>query len=1516
MPRKKTSESAGRGACPGGGAGAPVLEQLEHRLLLAAVPFVEWAEAGLAGVERSSAAWGDCDNDGRLDILLTGWTGTQTVSKVYRNSGGSFTKIGADLAAVYLGWASWADYDADGDLDFVLSGNTHAPDWQVIARIYRNDQGGFADVGASLPGVYRSFASWADYDNDGDLDLLLAGWTGTEHITKLYRNEAGSFVQAGADLVGVSSASASWGDYDRDGDLDLLLAGWTGAQHVTKVYRNDGGSFADIGASLPGISSGSACWTDFNGDGDLDILLAGASSSGPVAEVYANEAGGFTAVGAGLVGVEFPSAWCADYDNDGDADILLTGSTASGPVSRIYRNDGEGFTDVQAGLPGVYRGTGSWADFDNDGDLDILLTGWTGTQRIAKLFRNTGDIFNSPPTAPRNLWAMVSDSRLVFHWDGADDDQTSSEGLTYNLRVGTGSGDDDVCPAMADLTTGRRLLPAPGNAQSGLSWSLDGLAMDVAYHWSVQAIDGALAGSAWATEQLIIIASDAPQAPAGLSAEPASASQIHLSWQDNSDNEDGFKIERRGGGSDAWTRVATVPANATAYQDEGLRDNTSYSYRLRAYNTAGHSPYCETAAATTFEIAPAAPSNLAAAGASASRIRLSWQDGSENEAGFQIERLDETSGLWAQIATVGPDVTRYDDVSLQAVTHAAYRVRAYNTAGESPYSDQADGATLAITVLLESVEISDGQAEAVDFGSVLYGGPGASKTFTVRNDFSQPVTFGGVGLPPGYSLAEGLAQTLAPGEADTFTVRLETATAGLKPGQVSFSTTGGGENIFDFAVTGTVKSLPAEVSALLDGAEIHSGQVAPVNFGNADCGGSGVARVFTVRNVGQQTLTLGTISLPEGFSLLEPLASSLGGGQSDTFTLRLDSDVPGTKSGQVSFSTNDSDEDPFFFVVSGTVTLSGGPPEVTVLLDGGQVFHGQAMAIDFGSVQQGAPGPTRTFTVRNDGGQTLSLGTPALPTGFSLSEGLLSSLEPGESDTFTIRLESYTAGTKSGSVSFASNDGDENPFSFEVLGSVTATVTDPDVAEIGQGAAATVSYTDADGSFVTVALRGGTATVRFLGQGLQQQPGKRGVIVTGADVRIAEIVLSGTTVRSSLSIKVKGGDGKVLVGRITGSSPVGRLIGRNIDLIGEGIQMTGAGFIGSIALGDLTGGAGILMPGTGAARGMRIIAGRLADDAQIALGSGLANLAAAEWAGGSLTTPWVGSMRVSGDRRRVLPGDFGAEVALTGPAAPNGLALKSAKVAGKITGGDWLVNGNGEAIQFACSAPGWTATFHGDVRSLKVTGNRRLALPGDLCGQWTSNALKSVSVAGDFVNAQMALDQPPDGNLPALGVLSVKGWLGSPLEDGDVRTCVLSAGDIGKITAGAVGNAAIFAGAIALGDPQGGEDGVLDLPDPATAISLGAGRARISSLQIKGLPAPGGQGQEFSYSLINSNIAAAELGRVVLGPAQTDGGQVFGLAADRIDQLTVQDGGGRESLKDLDLPSQSLYFGCMEIRLA
>jgi hypothetical protein len=372
-----------------------------------------------------------------------------------------------------------------------------------------------ATVAPGLPGVGASSVAWGDYDNDGRLDFLLTGWTGSDAIAQVWRNTGSGFSNVTATvapgLPGAGGGSVAWGGYDNDGRLDFLLTDWTRSGGTPQVWRNTGSGFTNVTATvapgLPGVRGSSVAWGDYDNDGRLDFLLTGWTRSDAIAQVWRNTGSGLTNVTAtvapGLPGVECSSVAWGDYDTDGRLDFLLTGDPGSGRISQVWWNTGSGFTNVTAtvapGLPGVECMSVAWGDYDNDGRLDFLLTGDTGSSHIPQVWRNINWTSNTVPAAPTGLAATQTGSAVTLSWNPGSDIETPASGLTYNLCVGTTPGGSDIVSPNAGAAGARRLV-GMGNVQQGLSVPLVSLP-NGRFYWSVQAVDGAFAGGPFAPEQ-------------------------------------------------------------------------------------------------------------------------------------------------------------------------------------------------------------------------------------------------------------------------------------------------------------------------------------------------------------------------------------------------------------------------------------------------------------------------------------------------------------------------------------------------------------------------------------------------------------------------------------------------------------------------------------------------------------------------------------------------------------------------------------------------------------------------------------------------------------------------------------------------------------------------------------------------------------------------------------------------------------------------------------------------------
>ncbi len=240
-------------------------------------------------------------------------------------------------------------------------------------------------------GAYTN--AFADFDNDGDLDLFV-GFRAKPN--RLYRNDDGTFTDVAAQ-VGIADVgytrTAAWGDYNGDGHLDLFV-GSESSSDITlvwnRLYRNDGDGkhFTDVSQSTGVKLSGrfrQASWVDYDNDGDVDLFVGFRDKPNVLLQ---NNNGKFINVAKSL-GVDDPrktvgAAWF-DYDKDGDLDLYV--ANMDGDANGLFRNDGSRFEDVasQAGVESGGRPLGSKlfgsvrpsiGDYDNDGNLDIFLANY------------------------------------------------------------------------------------------------------------------------------------------------------------------------------------------------------------------------------------------------------------------------------------------------------------------------------------------------------------------------------------------------------------------------------------------------------------------------------------------------------------------------------------------------------------------------------------------------------------------------------------------------------------------------------------------------------------------------------------------------------------------------------------------------------------------------------------------------------------------------------------------------------------------------------------------------------------------------------------------------------------------------------------------------------------------------------------------------------------------------------------------------------------------------------------
>jgi hypothetical protein len=363
--------------------------------------FVENSKTVFENVYVANSKWIDYDNDGDLDLFLTGYKGSSVYfAKLYNNNGdGSFADSNIAFPQIPAANFSWGDYNNDGKIDLYIAGkdlNGVLSFW-----LYKNNGDGTftSQDNTGLIAVFQGESNWGDYNNDGFDDLLINGRPTSDLYSETYlfkNNGNGTFTKQTGIVLSPNLTSAKWIDYNNDGFLDISISGANpddGYSRATYLYKNNGNNTFSLVSTIPNYG-GDVSWGDYDKDNDLDMLISGCYSANTQfsSYVYRNDGNAvFTLQNSiALAAIAGHGAW-ADIDNDGDLDVTLSGSTqTSQGVTKVYSNNGSGVFSEITTIPFVqlYYSYFNYVDIDNDGDLDFFQTGYNGSTPVTKLFNN------------------------------------------------------------------------------------------------------------------------------------------------------------------------------------------------------------------------------------------------------------------------------------------------------------------------------------------------------------------------------------------------------------------------------------------------------------------------------------------------------------------------------------------------------------------------------------------------------------------------------------------------------------------------------------------------------------------------------------------------------------------------------------------------------------------------------------------------------------------------------------------------------------------------------------------------------------------------------------------------------------------------------------------------------------------------------------------------------------------------------------------------------------------------
>ncbi|MGK5090977.1 Calx-beta domain-containing protein [Deltaproteobacteria bacterium TL4] len=455
-----------------------------------------------------------------------------------------------------------------------------------------------------------------------------------------------------------SNYSVNWTAEDSIGVSNIIL----------KYTIDEGNNFNTIAGSVP--NTGSYNWSVPNIEADsVQIYITALDEAGNKTTVNSGKFRITDQTGPSIT-ISTPSG--GETWSNGDTQSIVWTATDSNSVSSItilYSLDG-GSTWFTENQQDTNDGSYSWKVpniASNQFKIKLVALDSKGNSSYAISETFSIEVSNNVPDVPHSPFppntSIVSKNSNTLQWQGGDIDNDS---LYYNVYWGTNSNP-----------------PLVSGSQSQTSYVAT-LSSDTTYYWKVIVSDGNTTTSSpvWSFSTLELTQ---VESPTNFKATHSSSSQINLTWTDTSNNEEGFKIERKSGTTGTYSEIATLSANTNTYSDSGLKGNTEYFYRMRAYKESAHSIYSAESVAVTDNSIPSTPSSPTISG-TFSAIIASW---STNDADGDVLTYDVYWGTNANPPLVSSEQSTNIYAPLNLIYNQVYFWKvvvkdSYHAVAESP----------------------------------------------------------------------------------------------------------------------------------------------------------------------------------------------------------------------------------------------------------------------------------------------------------------------------------------------------------------------------------------------------------------------------------------------------------------------------------------------------------------------------------------------------------------------------------------------------------------------------------------------------------------------------------------------------------------------------------------------------------------------------------------------------------------------------------------------------------------